>query len=971
MKQNYMRMALMSLMMGVATMVMAISYPKYPAQTPVEGGKYVLCNLAVPTGYMSSTSWDGAYYFLGKDDSNYANYAFTAHQAEDGTWFFTTSEQVSAVDGEEPTTTYTYVGVPGGTDNLLGGKNDIFEPAYFALLPGIHTGFYQIQALEGNNLNTQGLLLHLNAGGQYFVFNEPNDGGQWYPDFYGGIKYEEDGVTPIEVYDEERGLYLKVMADSTSMNWAFVLAEDVPAFVLAGNAYAQLNNYERQYCSIEGYADGFQASLNAVLPTYESTKEFSQELIDQMKALLQAKIDLYNQILKAENMDVAELERAIEAAKEAFNTKTAAEDVTAALEALTKVMNDYSLGLGDITPMGKNMSFEDLSSQNGNETSGCQPAPTGWNVYVNGNKLEEGSTAGLSNWHGINSDCTGYKDGNYGFGLWMPNVPEYEISQTITGLEKGTYTITAGLMVDRRRTTQRLFGNLNSTLFASEFEYEEGILPGEYKTYADLSVVNDDRTMQEMSVRAYVYDGTLTFGVRTNGDISAALRENGEQGDGWFKVDNFTITKDGYIEQDAQDLYDYLSEQLEEIAAKPMDSEFRDKMTTDYEDLDEGIAAFAALLGEAEAQVKAYEPLGKALEQAWERLTVCEETGYVGTGAYADVIGDVNDKYSDGDYRPSDIAAAVARLEEAYQECLRSGVDEGADVSDLILNRSFEDLSAQGGVNSDGTQAPPTGWTLRLNGVVCETADDIRANGVSAWCAINSGDAGKNQPTEGTHVWGIWNSSIPSVELSQTLTGLEPGTYTLTADVMADGNSWAGDNMTTQRIFAQNVICLYGAEGDYDPEWLQGTSSDDIYQAWRKQNVEGLLLDEKEGYEFINYGDYNPTDEGHEQLRTLTLHFGVDESGTATIGFRTDNLDGRLGEPKRTFTGDEVGNGYGWFKIDNFTLYYESHQIPTCIKAPETATNAQTGNALYDLSGRRVERLAKGVYIRDGKKIIR
>jgi len=150
MKQNYMRMALMSLMMGVATMVMAISYPKYPAQTPVEGGKYVLCNLAVPTGYMSSTSWDGAYYFLGKDDSNYANYAFTAHQAEDGIWFFTTSEQVSAVDGEEPTTTYTYVGVPGGTDNLRGGKNDIFEPAYFALLPGIQTGFYQIQALEGN-----------------------------------------------------------------------------------------------------------------------------------------------------------------------------------------------------------------------------------------------------------------------------------------------------------------------------------------------------------------------------------------------------------------------------------------------------------------------------------------------------------------------------------------------------------------------------------------------------------------------------------------------------------------------------------------------------------------------------------------------------------------------------------------------------------------------------------------------------
>ena len=80
MKQNYVRMALMSLMMGMATMVMAIGYPKYPTQAPAEGGKYVLCNLAVPTGYMSRTSWDGAYYFLGKDDSKYETYAFTAHQ---------------------------------------------------------------------------------------------------------------------------------------------------------------------------------------------------------------------------------------------------------------------------------------------------------------------------------------------------------------------------------------------------------------------------------------------------------------------------------------------------------------------------------------------------------------------------------------------------------------------------------------------------------------------------------------------------------------------------------------------------------------------------------------------------------------------------------------------------------------------------------------------------------------------------
>ena len=966
MKQNYVRMALMSLMMGMATMVMAIGYPKYPTQAPAEGGKYVLCNLAVPTGYMSRTSWDGAYYFLGKDDSKYETYAFTAHQDENGLWYFVTSEKTVQYEEGEQEVEYTYVAIPGGTDNLRGGLNDITEPGYFNLLPGIHEGFYYIEPQEGNNPWCQNKYLHLNAGGQYFVVNEPNDGGQWYPDFYGGIKYEDDGVTPIEIEDEETGQILKVMADSTSMNWAFVLVEDVPAFALAGSAYSLMNNFEKNYCDIEGYADGFKATLEAVMPLYNA-EPFTQEIYDALKAQIQVKIDLYNQIQKAEELDADALASAIKAAREAFSTKTATEDVTAALEALTKAMSDYSLGLGDITSMGKNMSFEDLSSQNGNETSGCQPAPTGWNVYVNGKKLDEGSTAGLSNWHGINSDCTGYMDGKYGFGIWMPTIPEYEISQTISGLDKGTYTITAGLMVDRRRTTQRLFGNLNSTLFASEFEYKEDILPAEYKTYADLSVVNDDRTMQQISVRAYVYDGTLTFGVRTNGDIAAALRESGEQGDGWFKVDNFTITKDGYIEEDARNLYDYLSDQALEMSDFPMNAEFKEKLTATYNDIDEGIIAYAALIEEAKVQAEAYQPLTVALAQAWERLNVCESAGYVGVDEFADIVGEVNDKYEDGTYKADEVAAAVALLEEAYQTCLRSGVDEGADVSDLIINRSFEDQSAQGGTNSDGVQAPPMGWNLYLNGVKCETIDDIRAQGVTAWCASNMGDPGKDQPTEGTRLWGIWNNSIPAVELSQTITGLKPGTYTLTADVMADGGSWAGNNHTTQRIFAQNVICMYGSEDNYHPELLQGTSSDDVFRAWERQ-MNGMFLDEKEGYEYINYGDYDAEDEGHEQLRTLSLCFGVDESGTATIGFRTDNLDGLTGETKLNGV-YEPGQGFGWFKIDNFTLYYESRHIPTAIKTLNSVVPQQ--RSVYDLSGRRVERMQKGVYIVNGNKVIK
>lgn len=965
MKKNFLRMTLMSLFVGVSAFADAVDYPSYPTQTPVEGGKYVLANLAVPTGYMSRTSWDGAYYFLGATDSKYAEHAFTAHQNEEGLWFFTTSEATYEEEGEEPYTTYTYMGYPSGTDNLNG---NLAEEAYFELLPGIHTGFYRIKAGEGQlNSMTIGLYLHMNAGGQYFVASEPTN--YWYPDYYGGIIMEDDGVTPVTVVDDN-GVEWDVPADSTNFNWAFVLTDDLPEFVLMGNAYNFLNNYEKSYCSIEGYAEGFNATLAAVMPLYKAT-DFTEGVYATLRAQVQAKIELYTQILKAEELDAKALAKAIAEAETAFKTFTDTDKVNEALAALTKACNDYSMGLGDITSMGRNMSFEDLSAQNGQTTTGVQPAPVGWNVYVNGELIEGAPTSYFANWHGVNADCAGYKDGEYGFGIWTPAVPEYEISQTITGLDNGTYTVTAGLMLDYRRTTQRIFGNLNSTLFSFEGSYADGILPAEYKTYGDQTECTDERTMQPVSVRAYVYDGTLTFGVKTNGDFTASLRDSGASGDGWFKVDNFTISKDGFIAEDQQNLYDYLNTTLQDLANQPMDANYKEQFDQTFDDKDEAIAAFAAMLPIAEAQAKAYEPLFEALGQALENAYACDEAGYAGTDDFYEFIDAVNGKYEDGAYTAEEIADVIASLEEAYQQCLRSGVDEGADVSDLIINRSFENQSSQGNVNSDNVVNPPLGWDIYINGVKCETADELRAQGITGWCAINSGDninveeygnIYNHQYTEGTHLWGIWNPSIPQIQLSQVVKGLKPGTYVLTADVMVRNTDWTGVNLTTQRIFANDVVCLYGAENDYIPEYLKGTASDDVYQAYNLTVNEGRYLDEDEAYDYINYAGHDAYN-NDLLLRTLELHFGVDESGEATIGFRTDNLDGWTGEA-RTET------AAGWFKVDNFSLYYESSKVPTGIDTTVKVLE-KSGNAMYDLSGRRVTKALKGIYIQNGKKVVR
>ena len=983
MRKNYLMKCLTCLAwLLVAVSAQAANYPKYPVQNLTDGQTYVLANLANPTGYMCRTTWDNALRIQGRSefDSPYG-VTITAHfDAEKSLWYFVTSEEQRAdepIAADEPTTVYTYLGIPAGTNNVRAMQ--VFdEIPYFEVVPGVVDGFYKLRVAEGHqHTPCIGVFVHLNGGGEYPVANERTN--SWYPDFYGGVALEEDGQ-PVVEYDEDDNAY-QVMADSTSCNWAFVAVEDIDAYNAIGGYWKQVNEFAKSsYCNDGSeYEAGFKQTLAA------AEQLMAEGKAEEACAAIDAKTNLYKQLSEAQVLqeETSDLDSAIEAALEAFNTQTDAAALEAVTSSLKKACEDYSLGLGFITTMGQNMSFEDLSSQNGAPTNGVAGAPTGWNILINGKPVvtaDDVRTAGIGAWHGINADCIGYKDREYGFGLWNNQIPEYELSQTISGLENGSYTITCGLMVGAngngsRRTTQRVFGNYNSALFASEAEYDQGILPGELKEYAGLVEPTTDNELQEISVRAYVYDGTLTFGVRTNGDVAAALRDgyNAAGGDGWFKVDNFTIYKEGFLQEDQQNLYSYMEGVLADLQDEDMDANFKETLDNyDKSDLDKGITDMAKLIAEGQVQVAAYEKLLAAIELSRDRLEDCDANGYAGVSKFEKAIEGVEENYYDGVYTAEQIEGVVADLEQAYQDCLHSGASEGADLSDLIVNRSFENLSNQGGNNSDGVVNAPFGWTLKLNGVECQTADEIRAQGVTAWCAINSGDninvedngvTYNHQYTDGTHVWGIWNAAIPQVELSQTLTGLKPGTYILTADVMARNTDWSGINLTTQRLFAQDVICMYASEADYDPEVLAGTSSDDVYQAYSLME-QGIELDSDEGMQFLNYADWNAYD-NDILLRTLEVRFGVDESGEATIGFRTDNLDAYTGEAR-------AEQAAGWFKLDNFTLYYESSKVPNNMKVGvEAPVIVNASKAVYDLSGRRVSKAQKGVYIMDGKKVVK
>lgn len=936
---TFKHLGLFSTLVAASLAAQAIEKPVLTTRTLTSGEKYVLVNPANPTGYMSRTSWDGAFYFLGADDSNYANHQLQAVDNGDGTWSFTMTTE-PAEEGAEATV--TYLGIPGSANlNML---NDV---AVWTVENGSIDGYYWLKAGEGNNANSIGHYLHLNSGMQYFVLSFPGD--SWYPDF--PTKTDADGN---RVEDPVTGFV--EMSDSTSLNWGFMtvddMAQQMPLFATRTEVYNNIVNYEDTYLLIDEYAAGFKVGADAAAAIYENPA-FEVAWKDSVNAIISAKVALYEEIEKALELNLdgnATLTAATQAAKAVFDASAKADELESAKVELVKAEAAYSQGQGDLTSLGKNMSFEDLSAQGGNTTTGVADAPYGWNLIISGDTCKtaaEIQSHGVTAWCGVNADCSGEtKDGNYGFGIWTSGFPSVEISQTITGLENGTYEISAALMVaangnGSRRTTQRIFGNLNATYFGAEEEYNLTLLDdSEVATFAGL-VENtyDEKDMYPISVRAYVYDGTLTLGLRTDGNVKAAKRESSNQGggDGWFKIDNFRIAAAEYDVNDALTVLKHYIDLLDEcqwgVEALPeatytlLDESIQKyqavNASSSREVIDATIAEAVALLKQVTPEVEAYIALQDALNEALVNLEAYRNMP--GATAFEAVISDIQNDFYDGVYDIDGTVAAIAELEAAFEACKKSEIKVGQDITNLLVNPSFENQAAtQPGGDTGGIADAPKGWTLILDGDTCRTAAEISDHGIANWCSINSGDPIEvtddegnviyKQPTDGEKLWGIWTPKMPEVELSQTLTGLPKGTYTLKVDVMVQ-NNWAGDNITTQRIFGNKFIQMFS----YDGVYAMNLPEDAQWGA----NADMNIPDEE--YDFVTYARYTceSGDATTSLLRPMSVKFVVDESGVATVGFRTNGIN-----PDGMLAGAGGRDGQGWFKVDNFRLTYDSEVVP-------------------------------------------
>ncbi|MCQ2095212.1 MAG: hypothetical protein MJY59_00520 [Bacteroidaceae bacterium] len=981
MRKRYFKILMAVCMFATAVSASAIVPPA--GDNLEDGATYLLQNVNTRSMWLGHTSWDGAICYEFGTSENFVT--FKSVKQDDGTWSFI--EQNVEGDPKYLVIVPNYVNL---FCKVIGECPDTETTPRFKVV-NVSDGVYRLIADAGNWAGTIGFDVLMNAGNTYPICPFYDSNVYQSGDIYHG--FLTDPETGERLMDDEGNYFL---ADSTTCHWNFVNVEHYQEYMGRAAAYTSITAFENNFVNNENinpdFHDGFAATLEAVTAIYES-EEYDYTLDNPtIISIVNAKVNLYNTILEAIAANVTEdavLKSATDAAKKAFDSVTDLVGTESALKALNAALKNYREGTGDFTAAIQNPSFEDLSSQNGNQTTGVEGAPTGWNVYVNGNQIvtaDDAKNAGLTAWHGINNDADGEAmAGNYIFGIWNGSIPRYEISQKIDGLENGSYIVSAGLMAGAngsgsRMTTQRIFANLNSTYFgfAEEYNSDELDKTEVYGFQGNDQYYVTDRTLFPMQVRAYVYDGTLTLGLRTDGNVAAANRTslNSAGGDGWFKLDNFRLQYLGYIPEDAFGIFQHFFTELRELY------EYTEFMNADLRaSLDEKMEAYKAISTESDIEtinkaifevrelivvvsenVKAYNKLSEAIARAWEQFELYQD--YPGADEFADVIYEVEDGYASGVYTTEQCAEAIKRLEDALQACIESNVVEpGKDITNRIKNPSFEDTSAQGKDESGGVEAAPAGWNLVLNGVACATQAEVQAQ-TQGWCAINHGDAltdtydeegneWTHQYTDGDHLWGIWSGAVPVVEISQTV-GLPAGTYKLSADVIVQ-NDWAGFNLSTQRLFADGFVTMFGSEEYYEtylPEDAQAARQHDIWNG--EKDVKYLTFannyrDASYSYSSIPY--------------TTSVIFGTEGNEPVRIGFRTDRIDPATGENREQAS-------FGWFKLDNFRLECINLDVPDAIESVGGEQPLSSGN-MFNLAGQKVSDSFRGIVISNGRKQIR
>ena len=387
-----------------------------------------------------------------------------------------------------------------------------------------------------------------------------------------------------------------------------------------------------------------------------------------------------------------------------------------------------------------------------------------------------------------------------------------------------------------------------------------------------------------------------------------------------------------------------------------------------FDDVNDAATTILTLIEQAAVSIKEYARLGAVLVRAEETLAdpqaAATEAGQQLKALYDTTLADYEQDYPT--LKTEAVAAVVEQLETLMTEAkIGSGIKAGDDITSLIANPSFENTYGNDETVGNAAHRVPYGWTMRVEGKECHSAQELTDAGINSWTAIED----NAYTTDGTHSYCLLSAPVPDSYLYQRVSGLPAGTYKVTVDmnVTYDGGC--------SRLTGQRLLAITDGEASGTVAHAQYYGKEEYYIAAELDR----LHPEEKSRTFAGYDEVNTNETGASgdmgNMSTLTVEVTLAKGDVLELGVRTDNNKEAM---NRSYE-DNWWDCTGRYKIDNFRLYCVSIDAAG-ISEMEKMRNVENEKWVYDLQGRRMEtsnfklqtsNLSKGIYIRNGKKYVK
>mgnify|MGYP002856189933 CR=1 FL=1 len=345
--------------------------------------------------------------------------------------------------------------------------------------------------------------------------------------------------------------------------------------------------------------------------------------------------------------------------------------------------------------------------------------------------------------------------GDYIFNIYYLGRP---VQQTISGLPNGTYRMSVLVGSGNNEADSNIFLTANGT-HSDAFNFPKP----------------SGSTLKELSFEFVVTDGTATIGV-IGGNDDGTYNADGYW---WYKADNFTLT---YVSTDPLYAPELAEGHMYEGAYEAQQaalSTFNESKTWD------NYNALVSAINAAEASIAVYEDVAIYLAQ----LTSDNQRGDVPVAALQAM--EFYTKASNGTYTDTGTYTSASQIAPIYKRNIAAywaayAPSANADLTSFIVNQGFE-------LQQKLVFTPHGGWD-----VVYGTFEQHRTVPTSAEGSYHITNS------EGNYLYNNWTDQSMTVSISQSMSGLPNGTYTLTAV----GASYAGYELVlTGNGLSSSVTC--------------------------------------------------------------------------------------------------------------------------------------------------------------------